>query len=145
MQQNGTEKRIEGKGKVSRVSEYGFKIDGREGWYSFPRSEEREEAFEIPIVGDFVEYRYTKDEGGTWVHAINVLNRYEPPEGGLPLDHGQRRNEASWNLDREERLMRLLNVVAENYSGRAMGPGDLMRDTMLLERELIRALKRWGG
>ena len=145
MQHNGTGNRIEGRGKVSRVSEYGFKIDGRDGWYSFPRSEEREGTFEIPVVGDFVEYRYMKDEGGTWVHAINVLNRYEPPEGGLPLDHGRRRNEASWSMDREERLIRLLKVVAENYSGRAMGPEDLMRDAMLLEREFIRALKGWGG
>jgi len=44
---------------------------------------------------------------------------------------------------REERLIELLKVAAENYSGRAMAVEDLMRDAMMLERELLRALKRW--
>jgi hypothetical protein len=44
---------------------------------------------------------------------------------------------------REERLIELLKVAARNYSGRAMAMEDLMRDAMLLERELLRTLKRW--
>jgi hypothetical protein len=39
--------------------------------------------------------------------------------------------------------MDLLKVISENYSGRALGPEDLMGDAILLEREFIRALKRW--
>ena len=59
------------------------------------------------------------------------------------LNPGRRRNEASWEAVREERLVRLLGIAAQNYSGRAMGVDDLMRDAILLERELLRALKRW--
>ena len=143
MLQNGNDKRAVGSGRVSRIAETGFKIEGREGWFSFPRAEEREAAFEIPIAGDFIEYKYTKDAGGTWVYAINVLSRWEPPKTGLPLNPGRRRNEASWEVVREERLVRLLGIAAQNYSGRAMGVDDLMRDAILLERELLRALKRW--
>jgi hypothetical protein len=44
---------------------------------------------------------------------------------------------------REDRLIRLLEIISRNYSGRAMGMDDLIRDTILLERELLRALKRW--
>ena len=146
MQSNGTKvKQTEDLGRVSRVSGTGFKIDGREGWYSFPKSGEREEPFEIPMAGDFIEYRYIKDEvGNLWVHAINVLSRWEPPKGGLPLNYGERKNLAKWSKEREERLMRLLEIAAQNYSGRAMGPEDLMRDAILLERELVRALKNWS-
>lgn len=143
MLQNGNDKRAVGSGWVSRISETGFKIEGREGWFSFPRAEEREAAFEIPIAGDFIEYRYTKDAGGTWVYAINVLSRWEPPKTPLPFKEPRRRNEASWEVVREERLVQLLGVVSRNYSGRAMGMDDLMRDVILLERELLRALKRW--
>ncbi len=142
MLQNGN-KRAAGSGRVARISETGFKIEGRDGWFSFARAEEREGAFEIPIAGDFVEYKYAKDAGGTWVYAINVLSRWEPPKSGLPFDPGRRRNEASWEVVREERLIELLKVAAENYSGRAMAMEDLMRDAMMLERELLRALKRW--
>ncbi len=142
MQQNGI-KRDDGRGRVSRVSETGIKIEGRDNWLSFPKPEDRQGPFEIPIVGDFVEYRYTKSGPSAWVHSINVLGREEPIKNGLPLNHGQRRNESTWEEDREHRLMELLKVISENYSGRALGPDDLMRDAILLEREFIRALKRW--
>ena len=142
MLQNGN-KRAVGSGRVARISDTGFKIEGRDGWFSFARAEEREGAFEIPIAGDFVEYKYAKDTGGTWVFAINVLSRWEPPKTALPFDPGRRRNEASWEVVREERLIELLKVAAENYSGRAMAMEDLMRDAIMLERELLRTLKRW--
>jgi hypothetical protein len=145
MQQNGngTDKKLVGGGRVSRIAETGFKIEGREGWFSFTKPEEREAAFEIPIAGDYIEYKYTKDAGGTWVYAINVLSRWEPPRIPLPFKEPQRRNEASWEVVREDRLIRLLEIISRNYSGRAMGMDDLIRDTILLERELLRALKRW--
>ena len=53
MQQNGI-KRDDGRGKVSRVSETGIKIEGRDNWLSFSKPEYRKEPFEIPVVGDFV-------------------------------------------------------------------------------------------
>jgi|SRR3990167_1995524 len=143
MLQNGNNKRTAGSGRVARISETGFKIEGRDGWFSFARAEEREGAFEIPIAGDFIEYKYAKDAGGSWVYAINVLSRWEAPKTPLPFDPGKRRNEASWETVREERLIQLLDIAARNYSGRAMGMEDLMRDAILLERELLRALKRW--
>lgn len=143
MLQNGNDKRAIGTGRVARVAETGFKIEGRDGWLSFPKPEEREGAFEVPLAGDFVEYKYTKDSGGTWVHAINVLSRWQAPKDDLPFKIPKRRNETSWESDREERLLALLDIVSRNYSGRAMGPEDLMRDAVLLEREFLRALKRW--
>ncbi len=143
MPQNGNNKRTAGSGRVARISETGFKIEGRDGWFSFARAEEREGAFEIPIAGDFIEYKYAKDAGGSWVYAINVLSRWEAPKTPLPFDPGMRRNEASRETVREERLIQLLQVASRNYSGRAMGMEDLMRDAILLERELLRALKRW--
>ncbi|MGH7851128.1 MAG: hypothetical protein ACREOP_12590 [Thermodesulfobacteriota bacterium] len=79
MSQNGNNKRTAGSGRVARISETGFKIEGRDGWFSFARAEEREGAFEIPIAGDFIEYKYAKDSGGSGVYAINVLSRWEPP------------------------------------------------------------------
>jgi hypothetical protein len=72
-----------------------------------------------------------------------VLSRWEPPKTPQQFDPGKRRNEASRETVREERLIRLLDIAARNYSGRAMGMEDLMRDAILLERELLRALKRW--
>jgi len=142
MQQNGI-KREDGRGRVSRVSETGIKIEGKENWLSFSKPEYRKEPFEIPIVGDFVEYRYAKKGAGTWVQSINVLGSEEPIKNGLPLNNGQRKNESTWEEEREKRLMELLKIISENYSGRALGPEDLMRDAILLEREFVRALKRW--
>ena len=142
MQQNGVT-REDGCGKVSRVSDTGIKIEGKEDWFSFSKPEYRKEPFEIPIVGDFVEYRYAKKGKGTWVQSINVLGREEPIKNGLPLNNGQRKNESTWEDERERRLMELLKIISENYSGRALGPEDLMRDAILLEREFIRTLKRW--
>lgn len=76
MQQNGI-KRDDGRGRVSRVSETGIKIEGRENWLSFSKPEYRKEPFEVPIVGDFVEYRYAKKGTGTCIQSINVLGREE--------------------------------------------------------------------
>ena len=143
MLQNGNVKKAIGTGRVSRISETGFKIDGKDGWFSFPKPEEREKAFEIPIAGDFIEYKYTKEQGGRWVYAINVLSKWDPPKDDLPFERPQRRNETAWESDREERLLALLEIVSRNYSGRAMSADDLIRDTILLEREFLRALKRW--
>ncbi len=115
MSQNGNNKRTAGSGRVARISETGFKIEGRDGWFSFARAEEREGAFEIPIAGDFIEYKYAKDAGGSWVYAINVLSRWEPPKTPQPFDPGKRRNEASRETVREERLIR-----APRYSGQEL-------------------------
>ena len=143
MLQNGN-KRAVGSGRVARISETGFKIEGRDGWFSFARAEDREGAFEIPITGDFVEYKYARESGGTWVYALSVLSRWEPPKTAMPFDPGRRRNEASRDAAREERLIRLLGVAARNYSGRAIAVEDLVRDAVLLERELLRALRGRG-
>ena len=142
MQQHGI-KRDDGRGRVSRVSVTGIKIDGRANWLSFSNPEYRKEPFAVPIVCDFVEYWYALKGAGQCIQSINVVGREEPIKNGLPLNHGQRRNESTWGDGREQRLMDLLKVISENYSGRARGPEDLMRDAILLEREFIRALKRW--
>ena len=139
MLQNGN-KRAVGSGRVARISETGFKIEGRDGWFSFARADDREGAFEIPITGDFVEYKYAKEAGGTWVYALSVLSRWQPPKTGMAFDPG-RRNGAPREAAREERLMRLLGIAAENHSGRAVAAEDLMRDAVLLERELLRTLR----
>jgi hypothetical protein len=133
----GTTRRAAGFEKwVARISETGFKIEGRDGWFSFARAEEREGAFEIPIAGDFIEYKYAKDAGGSWVYAINVLSRLEAPK--TPFDPGKRRNEASWETGGG-------GDTAPRYGGRNSGARwgeDLMRDMILLER-LLRA--KGGG
>ena len=142
MLQNGN-KRAVGSGRVARISETGFKIEGRDGWFSFARAEDREGAFEIPITGDFVEYKYAKESGGTWVYALSVLSRWEPPKTAMPSDPGRRRGEASRNAAREERLIRLLGIAAENR-GYSVSAEDLVRDALQLERELLRALRGRG-
>ena len=123
MPQNGNNKRTAGSGRVARISETGFKVEGRDGWFSFARAEEREGAFEIPIAGDFIEYKHAKDAGGPWVYAINVLSRWEPPVTPLQSDPGKRRNEASWETVREERLIELLQVGVQELQRARDGDG----------------------
>ncbi len=155
----GGVKKYEAMGRVCRAEDTRFKVQNREEWLYYAEGGQREESFEVPRVLDFVEYRYWREgvvreedkgsekdlgTGKIRVCAINIIRKEEPKPGELEFDKATPpRRSVSWSRDRERRLLGLLQVAATSYSGKGLTPSELVRDAIVLEIELIRALKKW--
>lgn len=119
-------------GAVERVGNYGFTLEGREGWiskFAEPRPE-------LPCEGDRV--RVALDKSG-YARAVQVIGT--PPAPVTAMQHAATRAETgeSAPADRETRIMReaVLNTAAAILAsgGRATDVGAVL--------ELATALEGW--